>query len=340
MPTELKDVAAEVRGSPPDDELSAAAREAAAVFNEPPAAEAVPQTQLFHTQEQLEEHDRHILAALDEMLERRAPQPQRRQPAQSEESGIERFVIGMVRKGAGLTSLSLVLVFMGIVVLYCFFSENADLLLPLKLSPVAAILLGLELLVYHLASGKKFRVHIPAIVLTALIIAGCCTMAVVMNDSYAESKEEFNNRTIAAQVYESGYHELRLVADIKHIEVEVDLNPDGSARTEGIDSLSADDTVILTVTFSGVYADAEDFASECRKVIDAYRFLDIPVTEFHFLSDSMFNSYRLDVKGLFMQEMSESELAGEVFCLYVEDYDYLEDLEDFVAETSENGIDE
>ncbi len=334
MSTELKNPAV-----PPtdnvDNELSAAAREAAQVLNSP--SQAAPVDTAARTQEALEARDRHILAALDEMLERRSPQPQKRPPAhQPEESSIEKFVLGFVRKGAGMISLALVLIFMGIVVLYCFFSESADFLLPMKLSPIAAILLGLELLVYHLASGRKFRIHIPAIVITALIIAGCCTMAVVMNRSYTETKVEYNNRTIAAQIYERGYHELRLAAQIKQIDVSVELNPDGTARTEGIESLSLDDTVILTVSFSGAYSDTEDFVRECKTVIDAYRFLDIPVTEFHFISDSKFNSFRLDVKGQFMQEMSESELAKEVFHLYVEDYQYIEDLEDFVGETIEN----
>ena len=343
MSTELQQPVQVTPASSPPDEVTAAAREAVEAINatnsaptEAPApSEDKKRADVLHSQEALEARDRHILAALDEMLERRqAPQPVRRPPMQ-EESSIERFVLGMVRKGAGIVSLSMVLIFMGIVVLYCFFSETADMLLPLKLSPVAAILLGLEIFVYHLASGKKFRIHIPAIIITALIIAGCCTMAVVMNKSYTQSKEEFNNRTIAAQIYESGYHELRLAAQIKEIEVFVDLNPDGSARTEGIDSLSTDDTVILTVTFSGSYKEPEDFVRECRTVIDAYRFLDIPVTEFHFVSDGKFNSYRLNVEGLFMQEFTEAELIAQTSHVYVEDFDYIDDLDDFVGETVE-----
>ena len=325
------------------DEITAAAMEAAAAINSEPANtasekmnSAKKQSEIYHSQEALEARDRHILAALDEMLERRSPQPQKKlPPPQPEESGIEKFVLGMVRKGAGIVSLSLVLIFMGVVVLYCFFSDAADMLLPLKLSPIAAILLGLELFVYHLCSGKKFRIHIPAIIIMALLIAGCCTMAVVMSSSYTESKEEYNNRTIAAQIYESGYHELRRAAEIKEIEVYVDLNPDGSAREKGMDSLAADDTVILTVTFSGAYESPEDFAQECKTVIDAYKFLDIPITRFHFISDNKFTSCRLDVEGKFMQDLTEKELAAASFCVFVDEEGYVADLEDLVEETSE-----
>ncbi len=287
----------------------------------------------FRTQEELEARDRDILAALDQMLERHHAPPQGKHPP--EESPIEKFAVGMVRKGAGIVSLSITLIFMGIVVICCFFAESPDYLLPMKLAPVSAILLGLELFIYHIASGRKFRIHIPAIIITAIIIAGCCTMAVVMNDSYTETKTEYNNRTIAAEIYERGYHELRHAADIKEISVEVDLNPDGAARIEGIESLSADDTVILTVTFSGKYNGPAAFAAECKTVIDAYRFLGIPVTDFHFVNDSRFSSFRLDVKGQFMQDYSEEELIEEIAYVYVEDYDYIEDLQDFVGDTAE-----
>ncbi|MBQ9947433.1 MAG: hypothetical protein IJO91_03505 [Oscillospiraceae bacterium] len=296
------------------------------------AAELSPADLRF--QEELEARDKNILAALDEMLARQQPpQPRRRPP---EESGIERFCIGMVRKGAGMVSLSLILIFMGIVVVCCFFSADPDYLLPLKLSPIAAVLLGVELLVYHVISGKKFRIHIPAIIISALIIGGCCTMAVVLNNSYTESRVEYNNRSISAQIYERGYHELRHAADIAEIEVEVDLNPSGSAKHEGIESLSADDVVNIAVTFSGDYSSPADFVSECKTVMDGYRFLGILVTSFRFVSESRFSTYRLNIDGMFMQDYTEEQLLEKVSYVYVEDYDYVEDLPDFIEEPEED----
>ena len=349
MPTEEKtqEMAAE---NVQQDEIAAAAQEfyaeatvqqyseaAVQQYNDAAAQQAAyaenAATHSASFQEELEAHDRNILAALDEMLARQnRPAPQKKPP---EESGLERFALGMVRKGAGIVSLSLILIFMGVVVISCFFSPDPDYLLPLKLSPVAAVLLGLELLIYHVISGKKFRIHIPAIVISALIIGGCCTMAVVMDRSYNENRTEYNNRTIAAQIYESGYHELRHAADIAEIQVEVDLNPDGAARKSGIASLSADDEVNIRVILDGNYSSPERFASECKTIIDAYRFLGIPVTDFSFTNETRFNSFRLDVNGKFMQDYTEAELADEVMYVIVEDFDYVDDLEDFVGETTE-----
>lgn len=305
-----------------------------AVTAEAPAEVQQPSLHDARFQEELEAHDRNILAALDEMLARQQqPAPQKKRP--QDDSGIEKFAIGIVRKGAGIVSLSLILVFMGIVVVCCFFSPSPDYLLPLKLSPIAAVLIGIELLIYHVISGRKFRIHIPAMIISALIIAGCCTMAVVLNNSYTESQSEYDNRSIAAKIYESGYYELRHAADIAEIEVDVDLNPDGMARKSGIESLSTDDIVKLKVTFNGSYGAPAEFASECKTVIDAYRFLGIPVTEFDFISETKFNSYRLNVKGMFMQDYSEAQLLENVHHVYVEGYDYIDDLEDFVAESVE-----
>lgn len=293
------------------------------ILSAPPTAET-PDTQ------QLDARDRSILAALDEMLAKNNNPPA--PPKAQEESGIERFCIGMVRKGAGIISLCLILIFMGVVVICCFFSPQPDYLLPLKLSPVAAILMGLELLAYYLVSRRRFRINIPAIVISAVLVAGCCALAAALNNSYNESTAEYSSRTVAAQIYEKGYHELRHVADIEEIEVEVDLNAGGAARKSGIDALSADDVVIITVTFSGSYTDPDDFAAECKAVMDGYRFLGVPVTDFHFISDTRLHSFMLDVEGLFMQDYSEAQLAEKVRHIYIEDMDYIADLEDFVPE--------
>lgn len=292
------------------------------ILSAPPTAEAV-------AAQQLDARDRSILAALDEMLAKNNPPAP---PKAQEESGIERFCVGMVRKGAGIISLSLILIFMGVVVICCFFSPQPDYLLPLKLSPVAAILIGLELLAYYLVSRKRFRIHIPAIVISAVLVAGCCALAAALNSSYNESTVEYSSRTVAAQIYEKGYYELRHVADIEEIEVEVDLNAGGAASKSGIEALSADDIVIINVTFSGSYTDPDDFAAECKAVIDGYRFLGVPVTEFHFISDTRLHSFMLDVEGLFMQDYSEAQLAEKVRHIYIEDMDYIDDLEDFAPE--------
>ncbi|MGN0688132.1 MAG: hypothetical protein ACI4KA_08510 [Oscillospiraceae bacterium] len=348
MPTEEKQLDRLTGTQINDPEITSAALEAAALIKGSTSPQPAPMTE--HTpdesadlaQDELEARDRHILAALDAMLERRSPKATAGKPSADaqNENAIEKFMIGFVRKGAGIISLSLVLILMGISVLYCLLSESADVLLPLKLSPVAAVLLGLELLIYHLCSGKRFRVHFPAIIIMAVLVAGCCTLAIVLNGKLPEAKRAYDESAIASQIYESGYHELRHAADIKDILVSVELNDSSRAHDEGMKSLGSADKVILTVTFSGAYKSSQDFAGECKTVIDAYKLLNIPISRFHFISDNKFTCCRLDVEGKYMQDMTESELTAAVNCVFVDDYGYIKDLDDISEETEEAGTNE
>ncbi len=327
-PTELEHITPAEENAPPPEEVPA---------NEDTSADEYARRaeETARLQAEMDARDKEFLAALDKVLEKsgaRVPPP-KREPEQK----LERFAVGMVKKGVGTISLALILIMMGVVIICCLFSSAPDFLLPLKLSPVAAVLLGLELLVGFLTSGKRFRVHIPSIIILAFIVVGCCVMAVVMNRSYNATKTAYNNRTVAAEIYDSSYKELKYVADIYALEVKVDLNPDGSGAQKGMSSLGAGDIVTINVTLDGGYADPAAFAKECKGIIDGYRFLGIPITDFHFVNEGRLHRYSLDVQGKFIQDYSESKLTELVNYVYLEDYDYIEDLEDFIGDATESG---
>lgn len=285
------------------------------------------------TRAEMEQRDREFLAALDQVLEKqkiRDVQPQTPPPPPH-----RNIAAGLVKKGVGMISLSLILIFMGVVMLVCLFSRSPDYLLPLKLSPIAAVLIGLELLVGYLTSGKHFRVHIPSIVISAVLVVGCCVMAVALNKSYSDTKTDYNNRSVAAQIYDSSYKELRYVADISVLKVEVDLNPDGVGSEKGLEALSADDTVNIFIELGGAYDSPAGFASECKKIIDSYKILGIPVTNFTFINEGRLHSFRLEAEGRFIQDYSESRLTELVRHIYVEDYDYIHDLADYTEPPEE-----
>lgn len=290
----------------------------------------------------IDARDREFLAALGAVLENSRQQSVSQPSMQSsvEESPVEKAAVGVVKKGVGVISLALILIFIGIVLICTLFSEQPDYLIPLKLSPVAAVLVGLELLAHYLASGKHFRVHVPSILISACIVVGCCVMASVLNDSYSESAAEYNNRSVAAEIYDSSYKELRYVADIAKLSVDVDLNPDGTGRKKGLEALTSGDIVIIKCELGGSYSSVKEFAADCKSIIDGYRFLDIPVTEFDFVNEGKLHRFALNVEGKFEQDYSENELAEIVDHIYYEDYDYIPDLEDFsLTEETEQTLD-
>ncbi len=279
----------------------------------------------------IEEQDKKLLAALDEVLERREVKFKEQQQT---EPKVQKIVRSVAKKGVGFVSLGLILMFLGVIMLICLFSPSHDFTLPLKLSPVCAVLIGLEIVVNQMLTRGRFRINIPSIAISALLVVGCCIMCVALNNSSNKQKEEYNNRSVAAEIYDISYRELRHMADIASLEVDVDLNPDGSGRLKGLESLSTDDEVNIKVNFAGVIKTPKEFASNCKKIIDGYRILGINVTNFYFVNESALHSFKLNVEGRYAQDFSESRLLENVNHIYLDNMHYIEDLDDYTEDKS------
>ena len=284
----------------------------------------------------LEEQDKKLLDALDEVLEKRS-QREKAERAKRPQTRSERIASGIVNRGVGIVSLALVLIFLGVVMIVTLFSKEPDYYLPLKLSPVAAILVGIEILCNQMMSRGRFKVNIPSVIITGALTVGCCTAGIALNSAYKKDTIEYNSRTIAAEIYDRTYKELRNCADIKSVEATVDLNPDGVAVTKGLDAISAGDKIVINVEFGGGFADPRAFAADCKKIIEGYRIMGINVTDFHFKNESAFNTYSLDLIGKYVQDYSDMRLAEMVNHIYIKDYSYLEDLDEL--EDEENSDD-
>ncbi len=300
------------------------------------------QTSATPTYEQMVQRDHELIDSLTALLNSRSPyaEPEPppapvQKPPPVEENAAAKFCFGMVRKGVGVVSLGLILIFMSIVMLACLFSAEPDYLLPLKLSPVCAVLIGIELLLHYLTSGTRFRVHVPCLCISAALVVGCCFMATSLDRSYRESKEEYTNRTISAQLYDTSYQNLQYITEIERLTIEADINPDGDTVKNGIKGLSYDDYITVSAVLKGSFSSPLDFAEECKKIINCYMVLEIPVTEYYFVFDSRLARFSLEVKDRFMQDLTAEELGTKVNYIYVEDYDYIEDLDDFIEPTDE-----
>ena len=298
------------------------------VANENIAANYEEKTaEINERQRLIEEQDKKLLAALDEALDRRSVKV-----GVQSELKMQRIARGVAKKGVGLVSLALILIFLGIVMIVSLFSPSHDYTLPLKLAPVCAVFIGLELLASQMMTRGRFRINIPSIIISSALVIGCCIMCVVLSKNYSEKKVEYNNRSIAAQIYDLSYRELRHMTDIASLEINVDLNPDGSGKLKGLDALSTDDYVDIKIRFAGVIRTPKEFASNCKKVIDEYRFMGINITNFYFVNESAFHSFKLDVEGRFAQDQDESELLENVSHIYFDNMQFIEDLEDLVDE--------
>ena len=296
-----------------------------------PTAEMTEQAAFEQQIADQEKQDQKLLAALDEVLEKRSRQlagEEHKRPR----TRSERAAAAVQRKGVGFVSLGLILVFMGIVMIKTLSAATPNYTIPLKLSPICAILIGAEMLVTQVLTRGKLRVSVPSLVIAVLFVAGCCILCAKLGGNYREEVVEYNNRTIAGQIYDRSYVQLKDLADITSVKVDVSLNPEGSGKLKGVEALSSSDSVDVSVEFGGIYNTPKSFASDCKKVIDSYREMGIYVTDLHFVNKSRLRSFTLDVEGQFEQDLSEERLEEMVNYVYVDDYDYIEDLEDYVEE--------
>ena len=235
---------------------------------EPETAYAEPESagsEPFAETEEMTRRDREILAALDEVLRKNSSEPERKPRRKKPRPDIGRFIIGTTEKGAGLMTLALTLIFLGIVTLCVLVSGSGDYMLIAKLSPAAAVFMGLELILGWFLTKKKLRVNIPCVAATAVIVTGCCILASSLNRSYTEIREERSGRLAADDIYERSYTALHHVADISTLSVEVDASPEN----DGSGELAQGDRVNITIVFDGSYKTPQEFAQECRSVIDA-----------------------------------------------------------------------
>ena len=281
---------------------------------------------------QQQEQDQKLLEALDEVLDKRSRQIEKERSKRPGTKS-ERAASAVARKGVGFVSLGLILVFMGVVMIATLSARTPNYTVPLKLSPVCAIMIGAEMLITQVVTHGKPRVNIPCLVISVLIVTGCCILCTKLGGDYREETVEYNNRTVAGEIYDRSYAQFKDMADIMAVDVSVNLNPNGDGKLNGVDALSSSDIVDISVEFGGVYNSPRNFALDCKKIIDGYRRMGINITNFHFKNESHLRSYTLDVEGKYAQDLNENRLEELVNYVYIDDYDYIEDLEDYV-ETS------
>lgn len=287
---------------------------------------------LKNREKEIAEQDKRLLETLDEVLIKHA---QRRKPPEKryDPQVLKQISESVVKNGVGFLSLSLVLIFLGVMLLYTLFSPKHDFLFLLKLAPVGLVLIGLEIIGNHVFTKGKFKVHIPSVLISASLIVACCILCLIFNKTFNQKNSEYSNRSMQAEIYDLSYKKLKGIADIAKLDVKVDLNPDDLESIAGISSLSTDDYVDITVTLSGIIDTPRDFAAICKSIIDAYKSMEINVTNFYFTNESTLHTYNLKVEGKFAQDSTTDELEQLVRHIIIKDMDYLQDLEDLTDES-------
>lgn len=281
------------------------------------------------------EQDEKLLRALDEVLEKRSRQAEAGQQKRPH-SKSERAAEAIRKKGVGFISLGLILIFLGFVMFTTLSSSAPNYTLLLKLSPVCAILIGAEILITCIVTRGRFRVNVISLLISILLVVLCCILCMKLGGEYKEEVVEYNNRTIAGEIYDRSYEKLNGIADINKVEVSVNLNPDGTGKKKGIEALSAGDIVNVNVELGGIFNSPKNFAADCKRIIDSYHEMGINITNFSFKNKSKLRAYSLEVEGQFAQDFDVSRLLEMVNYVYIEDFNYIEDLEDYIEDPEQS----
>lgn len=286
------------------------------------------------------EQDQRLFNAIDEALKRRNIGVAGN-TAKNQNKSSQRVATAVAKRGVGFVSLGFILIFMGIVMIVSLCSPVPNYTLPLKLSPVCAVIFGVEIVITRTLSRGRARLNIPSLVISILMVVGCCILFNNLAGSFREEAVEYNNRTIAGEIYDRSYEKLKDLADIRSIEIDVNLNPDGDGKLHGVNALSSSDQVDVSVVFGGYYETPKHFVRDCKKIIEGYNLLDIHITNFQFQNKSTLRSYSLKLEGKYVQELDEDALAEMVNYVYVNDQDYIEDLDDYVEsdDSSDGAVD-
>lgn len=282
-----------------------------------------------------QEQDEKLLRALDEVLEKRSRQAEEVQKKRPR-SKSERAAEAIKKKGVGFISLGLILIFLGFVMFTTLSSSAPNYTLLLQLSPVCAILIGAEILITVIVTRGRFKVNVISLLISILLVVLCCMLCMKLGGEYKEEVVEYNNRTIAGEIYDRSYEKLKGTAEINKIEVNVNLNPDGTGKKKGIEALSAGDIVTVDVELGGIFNSPKNFAVDCKRIIDSYREMGINITKFSFKNKSKLRAYTLEVDGQFAQDFDVSRLLEMVNYVYIEDFNYIEDLEDYVEDPTDS----
>lgn len=306
--------------------------------DEPDSTPADIMEQAEREQEEMTRRDREILAALDEVLQKNSV-PLRQAPPKKKKPDIRQFVVGTIRYGAGVVSLALTLILMGVTLMCLLFSGTPDLTLLIKLSPIAAVILGVEIILSWLASGRKVRVNIPCVCADVVVVVGCCILAAALSNRITETEQQFSNRSAEAYIYDASYSSLKHAADISTLTVDVDLNLEGGVKRTDSELTTADD-ISIDVVLGGGYSSPSEFAAECGSVIRVFSDLGIPVDDFQFTAETRLMSFAMKVDGRYQQELTDEQLTELVRYVLIEDYDYIQDLSDFTEETGEASTEE
>lgn len=174
----------------------------------------------------------------------------------------------------GLVTMALCLIVLGGILVARVFLPDLDYLFIARLTPLALVLLGIELLVAAIRHrNERVRLGVGSVLLSLLLIAGSLASAVVPDYVYMMLEHSQAERRVHQQL-DNAIYELTVQAGAPAVEqVEWYVSVNTLRLTTDLDytKLSGEDYVQARVRLTGPYRDAKAFAADCHKMLALLR---------------------------------------------------------------------
>lgn len=172
----------------------------------------------------------------------------------------------------GSTTLGISLIALGIFFILYYFFPGFDWLLAAKLSPVLVIALGVEVLVCSFRPGQS-RYDFLAILSCLLVMCACFGVTLLpLVWEYAGPGRSAARAALTSQYEAELYGALRkdktgaLTLDDLHVWLDL---PFSGQTPEKLEEIGPEATLGASVSLAGPYESKQDFAADCRRVMDA-----------------------------------------------------------------------
>lgn len=238
--------------------------------------------------------------------ERRAPRAEQEPPRR------------MHRVGTGTMGVLLILV--GLALCVGLFRPSVDFTLLLRLSPLALVALGVEILIAARKKDVRLKYDWGSIILCFLLVVGVLGVSCLTQlYAYEGPPRNMAQYAIAQELSDATFARLKGNAQVQEVDYQVYLSlapgrPASDVQT--IADLTAADQVYVQAELSGSCADEAAFAAACRPVIEAVLAAGAPHPRININTAAPSGStqpiYSLSIDGPYQLAMDEAGLAALV----------------------------
>ena len=229
----------------------------------------------------------------------------------------------------GTLTLGVALVAIGVAAILSIVDPKFTMGTFLKFSPAVLILLGAEIIVYSFVYKKeKFRYDGLSILFSLLLVLGSVggSVAGTLWDEYGPARYEAQQQ-LEKDVYNQLYNQVANASDVWDVDVYTNLYRLKDGKVPTLDELKDSTNIHVNVTLRSGYANAQEFATACRGILDRFQKTGLPLFSVDFYSynnSDETSGFELELAGDLQIKMGADQLALKVHNV-ADDYTDYED---------------